>query len=86
MAPGDCKLVGRWRIVEADIWDRDYLEPLRAAMSGFGKRNERRACTLTFTDRSGVAAQRSALCYFSLNTVPRKSRTALSVAAVASAE
>jgi len=21
-----CKLVGRWRIVEADIWDRDYLD------------------------------------------------------------
>ena len=25
-APADCKLVGRWRIVEADIWDRDYLD------------------------------------------------------------
>jgi hypothetical protein len=22
----DCKLVGRWRVVEADIWDRDYLD------------------------------------------------------------
>jgi hypothetical protein len=26
MAQGNCKLVGRWRIVEADIWDRDYLD------------------------------------------------------------
>ncbi len=26
MAPGNCKLIGRWRIVEADIWDRDYLD------------------------------------------------------------
>jgi hypothetical protein len=25
-APADCKLLGRWRIVEADIWDRDYLD------------------------------------------------------------
>ena len=42
MAQGNCKLVARWRVVEVDIWDRDYLEPLRAAMSGFGKRNDRR--------------------------------------------
>jgi hypothetical protein len=25
-APMGCKLVGRWRIVEADIWDRGYLD------------------------------------------------------------
>ena len=25
-APLGCKLVGRWRIVEADIWDRAYLD------------------------------------------------------------
>ncbi len=25
-APASCKLVGRWRIVEADNWDRDYLD------------------------------------------------------------
>ena len=25
-APANCKLVDRWRIVEADIWDRDYLD------------------------------------------------------------
>ena len=24
--PADCQLIGRWRIVEADIWDRDYLD------------------------------------------------------------
>lgn len=23
--PTDCRLIGRWRIVEADLWDRDYL-------------------------------------------------------------
>lgn len=22
----DCQLIGRWRIIEADIWDRDYLD------------------------------------------------------------
>jgi hypothetical protein len=25
-APANCQLVGRWRIVEADIWDRDHLD------------------------------------------------------------
>lgn len=25
-APANCRLIGRWRIVEADIWDRDYLD------------------------------------------------------------
>lgn len=25
-APMDCQLVGRWRIVEADIWDRSHLD------------------------------------------------------------
>jgi hypothetical protein len=25
-APTNCKLIGRWRIVGADIWDRDYLD------------------------------------------------------------
>ena len=25
-APGDCQLLGRWRIVAADIWERDYLD------------------------------------------------------------
>jgi hypothetical protein len=24
-APAGCQLVGRWRIVEADLWDRGYL-------------------------------------------------------------
>lgn len=25
-APAGCQLVDRWRIVEADLWDRDYLD------------------------------------------------------------
>ena len=25
-APRDCRLIGRWRIIEADIWERDYLD------------------------------------------------------------
>lgn len=24
-APAGCQMIGRWRIVEADLWDRDYL-------------------------------------------------------------
>ncbi|RWL75898.1 MAG: hypothetical protein EOR69_31145 [Mesorhizobium sp.] len=26
IAPAGCQLIGRWRIVEADIWDRGYLD------------------------------------------------------------
>ena len=25
-APANCQLIGRWRIVEADLWDRDHLD------------------------------------------------------------
>ncbi len=25
-APAICQLIGRWRIVEADLWDRDHLD------------------------------------------------------------
>lgn len=31
-APMDCRLIGRWRIVEADIWDRDHLDLVEPAM------------------------------------------------------
>ncbi len=31
-APMNCRLVGRWRIVEADLWDRDYLDLVEPAM------------------------------------------------------
>jgi hypothetical protein len=26
-----CELLGRWRIVEADLWDRDYLDMVEPA-------------------------------------------------------
>jgi hypothetical protein len=31
-APMDCRLVGRWRIVEADLWDRGHLDLVGPAM------------------------------------------------------
>ncbi|MDQ4061105.1 MAG: hypothetical protein M3145_08385, partial [Pseudomonadota bacterium] len=27
----ECEVIGRWRIVEADLWDRDYLVLLEPA-------------------------------------------------------
>jgi hypothetical protein len=30
-APMGCALIGRWRIVEADIWERDYLDLVEPA-------------------------------------------------------
>lgn len=29
--PADCLLLGRWRIVEADLWERDYLDLVEPA-------------------------------------------------------
>ena len=28
----NCQVVGRWRIVEADLWDRDHLDLVEPAM------------------------------------------------------
>jgi hypothetical protein len=30
-AASKCRLIGRWRIVEADLWDRDYLDLVEPA-------------------------------------------------------
>ena len=38
-APAKCRLIGHWRIVEADIWDRDYLDlcgPARLTITAQG--------------------------------------------------
>jgi hypothetical protein len=32
----DCRLAGRWRIVEADLWDRDYRDLVAAAAMTIG--------------------------------------------------
>ena len=31
-ALADCQLIGRWRITEADLWDRDHLDLVEPAM------------------------------------------------------
>ena len=36
-AAGDCELIGRWRIVEADLWDREYLDLVEPAYMAFAK-------------------------------------------------
>ncbi len=35
-APMNCQLVGRWRILEADLWDRDYLDLVGPATMTIG--------------------------------------------------
>ena len=35
-APLDCRLIGRWRIVGADLWDRGYLDLVAAATMTIG--------------------------------------------------
>jgi hypothetical protein len=34
-ASAGCQLIGRWRIVEADLWDRDYLNLVEPAYATF---------------------------------------------------
>ena len=39
-APANCRLIGRWRIVEADIWDRAYLNlsgPATMTITEYGR-------------------------------------------------
>ena len=31
IASGDCQIIGRWRIIKADLWDRDYLDLVEPA-------------------------------------------------------
>lgn len=35
-ALANCELLGRWRIVEADLWDRDYLDLVEPAYLQIG--------------------------------------------------
>lgn len=30
-SPVSCELIGRWRILDADVWDRDYLDLVEPA-------------------------------------------------------
>src|SRR3954452_4560018 len=34
--PAECRLIGQWRIVEADIWERDYLDLVEPATLRIG--------------------------------------------------
>jgi hypothetical protein len=36
-ATAGCQLIGRWRIVEADLWDGDYLDLVEPAYMAFNK-------------------------------------------------
>jgi hypothetical protein len=37
IARADCQLIGRWRIVEADLWDHDYLDLVEPAYLKIGR-------------------------------------------------
>ena len=34
--PDACEIIGRWRIVDADLWDRDYLDLVEPAYLKIG--------------------------------------------------
>ena len=35
--PAECEILGRWRIVEADQWDREYLDLVEPAFIRFDR-------------------------------------------------
>jgi hypothetical protein len=35
--PAECQIIGRWRILEADQWDRDYLDLVEPAFIRFDR-------------------------------------------------
>jgi hypothetical protein len=35
--PAECEILGRWRIVEADQWDREYLDLVEPAVIRFDR-------------------------------------------------
>ena len=36
-AAAGCELIGRWRIVEADLWEHDYLDLVEQAYMSFAR-------------------------------------------------
>ena len=41
--PADCEVIGRWRIVSSDLWERDYLDLVDPAFIDIGRSGRRRA-------------------------------------------
>jgi hypothetical protein len=39
----ECQIIGRWRILEADQWDRDYLDLIDPAFVAFAPMDTVRA-------------------------------------------
>ncbi len=35
--PAECEVIGRWRIIEADQWDREYLDLVEPAFIRFDR-------------------------------------------------
>ena len=36
-SPAECEVIGRWRIVSSDVWDRDYLDLVQPAFIPIGQ-------------------------------------------------
>ncbi len=37
MGPAACEVIGRWRIVSSDVWERDYLDLVQPAFIRIGQ-------------------------------------------------
>ena len=69
-AAKDCELIGRWQIVEANLWDRDYLDLVEPAYVSFGK-NGRGEFAFGAVDATMELGSASASC-FSIGRVSTK--------------
>ena len=36
-SPAECEVIGRWRIVSSDVWERDYLDLVQPAFIPIGQ-------------------------------------------------
>ncbi len=36
-SPAECEVIGRWRIVSSDVWERDYLDLVQPALIPIGQ-------------------------------------------------
>ena len=59
--PATCELIGRWRIIEADLWDRDYLDLVEPAHLQIGNDGWAEFALGAVNDSNMVAASSSSI-------------------------
>ena len=74
---GRPSLIGKWRIVEADLWDRDYLDLVEPAHISFGKDGRGEFAAKQGLDRALAAELGEAFKPWRLDDLAARRRTLL---------